>query len=421
MDVPMSSCYASFRLLVSASLAIAVVACMDAIDPVAPAGAPSAASVQPGTIGDRVWSDTDADGIQDAGEPGIAGIPVFLRHDGRTIATATSDAGGSYEFADLAPGCYGVLAVPPGGMVPSLTGEGDATTDSNANPGPVCLTPLQPEDRTIDFGFFPKPSALVTVSSEYNNQTGQIEAFPAVAFLDSSGAVFGLRYMTQADDLGNAIDIGWALTMNSRGELWTTSPAGRLLQIDPLTRKVLRSVPQSTESPVTLVFNVIAFAPGDRLWGLGGGDNYLYEITIDDIGYTGTKRAPMCFGQIVNGRCDINASPGLTGMAFAADGTLYGNAIPVERNERGVPIPYYRLVKIDVDTGDWTAIAEQEQSTLGLTVDANGHLVATSYTTRSVLKYDALGRLLQTRPYASPRPLNGIVFPCSVPRNCGPS
>jgi uncharacterized repeat protein (TIGR01451 family) len=62
------------------------------------------------TIGDYVWVDTDADGVQDAGEYGLAGITVRLyAADGITLLqTAITDANGAYRFFGVAPGTYSV-------------------------------------------------------------------------------------------------------------------------------------------------------------------------------------------------------------------------------------------------------------------------------------------------------------------------
>ncbi|MCB9296617.1 MAG: hypothetical protein H6559_26410 [Lewinellaceae bacterium] len=55
-------------------------------------------------MGDFVWSDTDADGIQDAGEPGIGGVTVNLRTAAaRFLASTTTAPDGSYSFTNLAP------------------------------------------------------------------------------------------------------------------------------------------------------------------------------------------------------------------------------------------------------------------------------------------------------------------------------
>lgn len=50
-------------------------------------------------LGNRVWRDTDNNGVQDAGENGIAGVTVRLYNTSNTlIATAVTDANGEYYF-----------------------------------------------------------------------------------------------------------------------------------------------------------------------------------------------------------------------------------------------------------------------------------------------------------------------------------
>ncbi|HHL52374.1 MAG TPA: hypothetical protein ENJ39_03280, partial [Flammeovirgaceae bacterium] len=53
-------------------------------------------------IGNLVWEDTDADGVQDPDESGIAGVTVELVKAGTVIATATTDANGNYIFSSAA-------------------------------------------------------------------------------------------------------------------------------------------------------------------------------------------------------------------------------------------------------------------------------------------------------------------------------
>jgi uncharacterized repeat protein (TIGR01451 family) len=58
-------------------------------------------------IGNRVWKDYDYDGIQDDGEPGVAGVIVNLYDcDGDFIRSVTTDADGYYLFDFLRPGGY---------------------------------------------------------------------------------------------------------------------------------------------------------------------------------------------------------------------------------------------------------------------------------------------------------------------------
>lgn len=50
-------------------------------------------------IGNRVWFDTDGDGVQDADENGITGVTVTLVQGTTVIATAITDANGNYLFS----------------------------------------------------------------------------------------------------------------------------------------------------------------------------------------------------------------------------------------------------------------------------------------------------------------------------------
>uniref|UniRef100_UPI00101D0243 SdrD B-like domain-containing protein n=1 Tax=Candidatus Oscillochloris fontis TaxID=2496868 RepID=UPI00101D0243 len=89
-------------------------------------------------LGNRVWFDTDSDGVQDVGELGVAGITVELLNDvGTVLKTTTTNADGIYGFADLAPGDYRVRFsdLPSGHTFTSLNSGSDTGLDSDANPG----------------------------------------------------------------------------------------------------------------------------------------------------------------------------------------------------------------------------------------------------------------------------------------------
>ena len=56
--------------------------------------------LSPVEIGNRIWLDTDADGIQDANENGLSGIVVqLLDAGGATVGEATTDTTGNYYFS----------------------------------------------------------------------------------------------------------------------------------------------------------------------------------------------------------------------------------------------------------------------------------------------------------------------------------
>jgi len=69
----------------------------------------------PINVGNFVWDDLDADGRQDAGEPGLTGITVQLWNGAKTqlIDTAVTNATGNYTLTAPTPGDYRVRVVLP--------------------------------------------------------------------------------------------------------------------------------------------------------------------------------------------------------------------------------------------------------------------------------------------------------------------
>ncbi len=115
----------------------------------------------PNVLGDRIWNDQDGDGVQDAGEPGIAGVVVSLysRAIGSTgayslVTTATTDSDGNFTFGNLTAAQYRLdvtTATALTGYVQTyekdagVCGTCNKQTDVTINPS---LT-----DLTYDFGF----------------------------------------------------------------------------------------------------------------------------------------------------------------------------------------------------------------------------------------------------------------------------
>jgi uncharacterized repeat protein (TIGR01451 family) len=114
-----------------------------------------------GSIGDFVWQDLNANGLQDSGEPGIDRVTVNLRRpDNTIIATTTTAVGpigqhGYYQFLGLCAGDYQVEVVTPGGYLPTKPCSADQTipNDSNCSPAVVNLPFNDSSNQTIDFGF----------------------------------------------------------------------------------------------------------------------------------------------------------------------------------------------------------------------------------------------------------------------------
>jgi hypothetical protein len=121
---------------------------------------------RPGTIGDFVFDDIDADGIQDAGESGISGATVtLLDGQGNIIRTTTTNGVGFYQFTNLTPGDYVVEFTTPNGFVSSPQDQGgNDVTDSDANPGNgrtnIISLASGETNNTIDAGFFQSTATI---------------------------------------------------------------------------------------------------------------------------------------------------------------------------------------------------------------------------------------------------------------------
>ena len=104
-----------------------------------------------------MWHDQNANGIQDAGEPGIVAVTLHLlkASDNSVLATTTTGAGGLYQFGGLCAGGYRVEMVPPAGYTASPATQGlDRENDSNPNPASVTLAADNASDQSIDFGVY---------------------------------------------------------------------------------------------------------------------------------------------------------------------------------------------------------------------------------------------------------------------------
>ncbi len=100
------------------------------------------AGVPKASIGNFVWTDTNNNGIQDTGEPGISNVVVMLLDgNGNMVSQTTTDQNGQYIFDVLTAGSYKVkfpTSTNTNGSDYILTtpNNGDETKDSDAQPIP---------------------------------------------------------------------------------------------------------------------------------------------------------------------------------------------------------------------------------------------------------------------------------------------
>ncbi|NOT61652.1 MAG: DUF11 domain-containing protein, partial [Acidobacteria bacterium] len=229
--------YASWRTgAVTAShvLAQAKVFTMTSVDQLCEPG--------PMEIGNRIWVDTDNNGIQDADEKGIPGVTVKLFKSGNLLATAVTDAQGIYIFTkgtETNPADWRGLVT--GGLLENMDYEirlnklqaalagfalspanTDATTggdlrDSDATmanddaviPYTTGTIIAGKNDHSLDVGFTPVPLSLGNRVWKDLNNNGVIDAADGVA-----PGVNGVIVKLLKSDLTPALDLAGTAVPN---------------------------------------------------------------------------------------------------------------------------------------------------------------------------------------------------------------
>jgi hypothetical protein len=144
-------------------------------------------------LGDFVWIDTNKDGLQDSGEPGVPGVTVVLKDGaGAQVGTTTTDENGKYQFSDLPDGayqvCFDMAALPPAVAdytVTTRNAGGDDGVDSDADPATGCTEPVtlgvgSREILTLDAGLVAPPNRLGDFVWVDTNRDGLQDGEPGV-------------------------------------------------------------------------------------------------------------------------------------------------------------------------------------------------------------------------------------------------
>jgi protocatechuate 3,4-dioxygenase beta subunit len=216
----------------------------------------------PGTIGDRVFNDIDANGIQTGAERGIASVTVTLLNAvGAVVATTVTDANGNYQFTNIAPGNYTVTLTNPPGFV-------------NTTPAtlPVVL-PVNTSIDTIDFGLRQPPATIGDlVFTDANNNGIQDPGEPGLA-----NATLTLR-----DSAGNVVA---TTTTNAAGNyqfinvppgsytVTVTPPPG--FNAVPPNPQTVTVTPEQTLTTVDFPLRQIPGTLGDRIFNDPNGNGIL--------------------------------------------------------------------------------------------------------------------------------------------------
>lgn len=237
------------------------------------------------SLGDKVWRDDDLDGIQDSGEPGVAGITVTLYDNlGNVAATTVTDAYGFYLFDNLAAGTYQVGFTAPANYA--------FTTQTNNT------------DNTVLTG-----GSTAANGSDINAATGRTANIVLTAGENERNIDAGLIF---SQPLNNSIGDRVWLDSDGNGNQNGTEPG-----ISGVTVTLYAS------DGVTIVATTITDANGNYLFtGLPASTNYIVGLTLP-AGMTYTSS-----GGTTAGNATINSDvSATTGKTTAINTGAAGNQI----------------------------------------------------------------------------------------------
>ncbi|GEO10026.1 hypothetical protein SAE01_25220 [Segetibacter aerophilus] len=250
-------------------------------------------------LGDFVWNDKNANGIQDLNEPGLQGVNVkILFPDGVTTRTITTDANGKFLFTALATGTYKVTFSTPASFTPSAVNQGtsDAKDSDPVNGAVTVAVAAGTSNLTVDAGFFIKTNTDTgCVGNILTNASGHYGGF------ESGGS--SISSTTAASDLYNGLPRnGSYQVVKSVNDL----SGGGYLDIHPRTGNYFLAAHTSNDETDRVWYTKISVVPGATynfctyvtlLKNLGDGANYVLGLYANGTSI-GTGRVTFDWTQI---------------------------------------------------------------------------------------------------------------------------
>ncbi len=145
---------------------------------------------QPVAIGDRVWNDLNANGVQDVGEVGLDDVSVTLYNatSSTIVRTTLTAAGGIYAFGNLLPGTYLVEFGTLAGYAWTISDQESDSADSDADlvtgrSGNVTLVSGQ-ANLTVDAGYYRPATVYGHLYIDTNGDGNQDPGEPDLAYVD---------------------------------------------------------------------------------------------------------------------------------------------------------------------------------------------------------------------------------------------
>jgi hypothetical protein len=249
----------------------------------------------PAAVGDRVWNDANANGIQDPGEANWSGARVQLfTAAGMLVDSVVTLNDGAYRFDDLRPGdsYYIQLSPVPGVISPPFQGGNDLL-DSNLDPttqrtATFSLGPNQ-GDFTKDIGLF----ASSVSGNVYNDRNGDgvsqagEQAMPGwVVNLDGMVGTTPVHATTTTSSFGSftfgGILLGtFTITVVPQSGWTQTTPASKLTFTRPPNAPGFLSVGMHTDAPDP---PAASFAPETQVNTFLANDQSAPAVAVNAVG-----------------------------------------------------------------------------------------------------------------------------------------
>lgn len=313
---------------------------------------------QTSEINGTVWLDTDGDGVNDIGEPGIGGVTVFLCASAEAtcnaataVGTVVTDANGDYVFPDLAPGSYQVQVDESDS---ELTGLDGTAGNVAGNSGSLNLPPG--ETATADFGYLPAPNTAAVEGTVWSDADGDgIQDPGEVGIAGVTLQLFNADGSpVDADgDPNNGVQPVTVETSGDGSYLFTNVPPGEyVVQVDSSDPDLAGYSNTTPTSSIPFTVN-----PGDVVTDLDFGfdspststvsDAVWYDADGDGVLDSGEELIPGVTVDLIDCGAD-----GICGGANAADDTVIATAITDASGEvhfYGVADGTYELSITDTD------------------------------------------------------------------------
>lgn len=293
--------------------------------------------VSPSSVGNRIFVDSDADGIQDTGEPGLAGVTVRLFDVTPTQTDVVmSQSDGTYLFQNVLHGTQHIEIDLPATYFFSPQDQGaDDTADSDVNAGGVSanfVLTVGQSDMTRDAGLYKKAQVSGRI---FRDQDGDGLRDTGDGDISATGtATVGLYTVGADGQVGTGDDVQQGANQVTSNTYSFTDlvPGWYYLQIAPPAPLVIVVKDRGDDDTVDSDFNTTGRTEPFQLTsgendntidcGLavlsGIGDFVFFDANgngIQDGGETGVANALIFLYQ-----------PGPNGVAGDADDDLYGTA-----------------------------------------------------------------------------------------------